>query len=73
MNRKEAREFAMQVVFHMEIHKDFAAEALMKFPKYEEKASAFIVAEETITLNSGRACKTRFNNPRTKSIFKLLS
>ena len=29
----------MQVVFHMEIHKDFAAEALMKFPKYEEMAN----------------------------------
>lgn len=35
MNRKEAREFAMQVVFHMEVHKDFTPEALMKFPKYE--------------------------------------
>ena len=39
MNRKEAREFAMQVVFHMEIHKDFAPEALIKFPKYEEMAN----------------------------------
>ena len=39
MNRKEAREFAMQVVFHMEIHKDFAPEALMKFPKFETMAN----------------------------------
>lgn len=39
MNRKEAREFAMQVIFHMEIHKDFAPEALIKFPKYEEMAN----------------------------------
>ena len=39
MNRKDAREFAMQVIFHMEIHKDFAPEALIKFPKYEEMAN----------------------------------
>ncbi len=39
MNRKEAREFAMQVVFHMEIHRDFSPEVLMKFPKYEEMAN----------------------------------
>lgn len=36
MNRKEAREFAMQVVFHMEVHKDFAPQALIKFPLYEK-------------------------------------
>ena len=39
MNRKEAREFVMQVVFHMEIHKDFAPEALIKFPKFETMAN----------------------------------
>ena len=39
MNRKEAREFVMQVVFHMEVHKDFAPQALIKFPMYEKMAN----------------------------------
>ena len=49
MNRKEAREFAMQVVFHMEIHKDFAPEALMKFPKFETMANQKEYVQTVIT------------------------
>ena len=49
MNRKEAREFAMQVVFHMEIHKDFAPEALMKFPKFETMANQKEYVQTLIT------------------------
>ena len=49
MNRKEAREFAMQVVFHMEIHKDFAPEALMKFPKIETMANQKEYVQTVIT------------------------
>ena len=42
-------------------------------PKYFEKASAFIVAEETTTFRSLRTSKQRFKRPNTKSMFKLRS
>jgi len=41
--------------------------------KYAEKAFVLMVAEETITLNSGRTSKTCLSNPNTKSIFRLRS
>ncbi len=36
MKRSEAREFAMQVIFTMEVHNDFVPAVLMKFPKYQQ-------------------------------------
>ena len=41
--------------------------------KYVLNASAFIVAELTITLKSLRSASTRFKRPRTKSMFRLRS
>lgn len=35
MKRSEAREFAMQVIFHMEVHNEFLPQVLIKFPVYE--------------------------------------
>ena len=42
-------------------------------PKYSEKTSALIVAEETMTLNSGLDSRTRFRSPRMKSMLRLRS
>ena len=41
--------------------------------KYSEKTSALIVAEETMTLNSGRAARTPLSMPRMKSMLRLRS
>ncbi len=52
MKRSEAREFAMQVVFHMDVHNDFNPAELLKFPKYQQLGAQKVYVDIVI----GKLC-----------------